>query len=327
MKPKLSDVAKEAGVSPTTVSRVINNHGYLSAQTKQNVFDAMEKLHYQPNSLARSLKGKKTRIIGLIFPGITNPFFSELIEKLEKSLFLQGYKVILCNSADDVEKERDYLRMLLANQVDGIITGAHNLGIDEYQNTNLPIISFDRRYADKMPTISSDNLQGGVLATQTLYDAGARHIYFMGNPNQKGNPTDKRLQGYRQQIEALGLGSHVHPIYFDETPMIKQASIRRLLEKGQADGIVCADDLTAILVLQVAAMLKIKVPESLKVIGYDGTDFIRTYFPDLTTIVQPLDYIVMMLVKMLMHRIDNDEQLIDEEDFVLPISLYRGTTI
>lgn len=327
MKPKLSDVAKEAGVSPTTVSRVINNHGYLSAQTKQNVFDAMEKLHYQPNSLARSLKGKKTRIIGLIFPGITNPFFSELIEKLEKSLFLQGYKVILCNSADDIEKERDYLKMLLANQVDGIITGAHNLGIMEYQNTNLPIISFDRRYADKMPTISSDNLQGGILATQTLYDAGACHIYFMGNPDQKGNPTDKRLQGYYQQMDFLGLDRHVFPIYFDDTPMIKQTSIKRLLEQGQADGIVCSDDLTAILVLQVAAMLKIKVPDKLKVIGYDGTDFMRTYFPDLTTIVQPLDDIVMMLVKMLIRRIDNGNQPIDEGDFVLPVSLYRGTTI
>jgi LacI family sucrose operon transcriptional repressor len=109
--------------------------------------------------------------------------------------------------------------------------------------------------------------------------------------------------------------------------MIKQTSIKRLLEQGQADGIVCSDDLTAILVLQVAAMLKIKVPDKLKVIGYDGTDFMRTYFPDLTTIVQPLDDIVMMLVKMLIRRIDNSNQPIDEGDFVLPVSLYRGTTI
>lgn len=327
MKPKLSDVAEEAGVSPTTVSRVINNHGYLSARTKQKVYDAMEKLHYQPNSLARSLKGKKTKIIGLIFPGITNPFFAELIEKLEKQLFLKGYKVILCNAADDIAKERDYIKMLIANQVDGIITGAHNLGIEEYQNIYLPIVAFDRRYASGMPTISSDNLQGGILATQTLYEAGARHIYFMGNPNQKGNPTDRRLQGYYQQMTKLGLESQVMPIFFDETPKIKKVSIQRFLKERKADGIVCSDDLTAILVLQSAKELQIEIPDTLKVVGYDGTTFIQTYFPELTTIVQPLDDIAMMLVESLLNRMSNRVDKLGENDFILPVSLHHGATI
>lgn len=327
MKPKLSDVAEEAGVSPTTVSRVINNHGYLSATTKQKVYDAMATLNYQPNSLARSLKGKKTHIIGLIFPGITNLFFAELIEKLEKQLFLQGYKVILCNSADDVDKERNYLQMLIANQVDGIITGAHNLGIKEYQNTNLPIVAFDRRYISGMPTISSDNLQGGILATNTLYKAGAKNIYFMGNPNQKGNPTDRRLQGYQQQMAKLGLENHVFPIFFDETPKIKQVSIQQFLKKNHVDGIICSDDLTAILVLQTARALNIKVPNDLKIVGYDGTEFVQTYFPELTTVVQPMDDIVMMLVESLINRITNREDKLEESDFILPVSLYHGGTV
>ena len=132
MRAKLSDVAKKAGVSPTTVSRVINNYGYISDKTRNKVHEAMKELNYQPNSLARSLHGKKTNLVGLIFPGVSNPFFGELVEEIENKLFEDGYKVILCNAAYNKEKERSYLRMLLANQVDGIIAGAHNLGIDEY---------------------------------------------------------------------------------------------------------------------------------------------------------------------------------------------------
>ena len=105
MTAKLTDVANLAGVSATTVSRVINNHGYLSEKTKQKVFDAMRELNYQPNSLARSLQGKKMKLIGVIFPSITNPFFAELIEDIEMQLFTQGYKIILCNAGKNKQKE------------------------------------------------------------------------------------------------------------------------------------------------------------------------------------------------------------------------------
>ena len=131
MRPKLTDVATRAGVSPTTVSRVINNHGYISEKTRQKVMQAMDELNYQPNSLARSLHGKSTHLIGVIFPSITNPFYAELVQHVEERLFNAGYKVILCNSAQDKEKERDYLKMLLANQVDGIIAGTAHADNDD----------------------------------------------------------------------------------------------------------------------------------------------------------------------------------------------------
>ena len=110
MRPKLTDVAKKAGVSVTTVSRVINDYGYISQKTRDKVFSAMEELNYQPNSLARSLHGKSTNLVGLIFPAITNPFFAELVEQIEQKLFSEGYKVILCNAGSDKEKEREYLK-------------------------------------------------------------------------------------------------------------------------------------------------------------------------------------------------------------------------
>ena len=166
MTIKLTDVAKKAGVSPTTVSRVINNYGSLSQKTIDKVQAAMKELNYQPNSLARSLQGKNTQLIGLIFPTVANPFYGELVEKIETKLFELGYKTILCDSANNKEKERSYINMLSANKVDGIIAGAHNLGITEYENIGLPIVSFDRYLADGIPIIGSDNFRGGYLATE-----------------------------------------------------------------------------------------------------------------------------------------------------------------
>lgn len=205
MAAKLSDVAKEAGCSVTTVSRVINNHGYLSQKTKDKVFAAMRKLNYQPNSLARSLQGKKMKLIGLIFPGITNPFFAELVQDVETTLFKRGYKVILCNAGQNKKKEHEYLRMLQANQVDGIIAGAHNLGIEEYKQLGLPIVSFDRKLAENVPIVSCDNYQGIKLAVRDLIQGGCKKIYFLGNKHKKGNPTDERLDAYLDEAKNYAL--------------------------------------------------------------------------------------------------------------------------
>lgn len=326
MKPKLADVAQEAGVSPTTVSRVINNHGYLSQSTKDKVHVAMEKLNYQPNSLARSLHGKQTNLIGVIFPSITNPFYAELIQKIENQLFNQGYKIILCNSADNKEKERDYLRMLMANQVDGIIAGAHNLGIEEYQKIGLPIVSFDRQYTENIPIISSDNYAGGMLATQELYNAGCRMIHLLGTSSQADHPTNQRLTGYQDKMQQLGLEPQVFSVDFVDPPAVKLLEIKQFLQQEDLDGVVCSDDLTALLVLQAAQEIGLNVPTDLKVIGYDGTEFIRTYYPQLSTIVQPLNDLVALLIKTLFERIKQPEKQLADNHFVLPVEVKRGKT-
>jgi len=174
MVAKLSDVAALAGVSVTTVSRVINNYGSLIQKTINKVHEAMRELHYQPNAMARSLQGKSSQFIGLIFPNMENPFFTALASEIEQQLFELGYKVIIATSANNVEKERQYLQMLAANQVEGIITSSHNLGIGEYQNTYLPIVSYDRYLADNVPIVSEDNEQGGYLAGEYLLSTGAK---------------------------------------------------------------------------------------------------------------------------------------------------------
>ena len=197
MVAKLTDVAKLAGVSPTTVSRVINKKGYLSEKTIQKVNEAMRELGYKPNNLARSLQGKSAKLIGLIFPNISNVFYAELIDKLEHQLFKNGYKTIICNSEHDSEKEREYIEMLEANQVDGIISGSHNLGIEDYNRVTAPIISFDRNLSPDIPVVSSDNYAGGVLAAQTFsQDRRPVHIIMITGNDNSNSPTGLRHAGF-----------------------------------------------------------------------------------------------------------------------------------
>lgn len=326
MKAKLADVAKLAGVSVTTASRVINNHGYLSEATKTKVFQAMKELNYQPNSLARSLQGKKLQLVGLIFPGIANPFFGELTEQIETKLFTRGYKAIICNAGRDKEKEREYIKMLMANQVDGIIAGAHNLGIEEYNKLGLPIVSFDRKLSDQVPIISSDNYHGSQMATEELVKAGCQKIFFMGNSNQKGNPTDLRLQAYCDLMASLKRESQVRSIAFSDSVLLKQLTIHKMLEIDQPDGVVCSDDLTALLVLNEARNMGLKVPQDLKVIGFDGTTLIQTYHPELSTIIQPIGDLAEALVRVLLERIAQPEAALEETSYILPVSLKSSQT-
>ncbi|MFD2829480.1 LacI family DNA-binding transcriptional regulator [Corticicoccus populi] len=325
MSVKLTDVAKKAGVSPTTVSRVINNYGYLSQKTIEKVHRAMEDLNYQPNSMARSLQGKGTQLIGLIFPSVSNPFFGELAVKIEHRLFDKGYKVILCNSGNDTEKEREYLRMLAANKVDGIIAGAHNLGIPEYQNVDLPIISFDR-YLDKgIPIVSSDNFQGGSLATEHLYQRGSRRIAVFTGTNESDSPTNERLEGYLSVMKSYHLQPLVYQFPLEQSAFLKETEISSILSKNNLDGIFCTDDLTALLVLNKASDLGISVPDQLKVVGYDSSEFIQNYYPYLSTISQPVDQFVDLLIDLLLKRVEKKDIEL-EANYQLPVQLLQGKT-
>lgn len=323
---KLSDVAALAGVSVTTVSRVINNYGSLSEKTKKKVFAAMQELNYAPNSLARSLQGKSAKLIGLIFPGISNPFFGELVQTLENQLFEKGYRVILCNSVNNAEKEREYVRMLLANQVDGIITGTHNMTISEYEKISAPLISFDRHLGDTIPIVSSDNFAGGQMATKSLVTTGAKKIWAITGANEPKSPTKNRLSGYKQVMEQNGLTEHVIKLPFGTEPELKWTAIKTALSNEVPDGIFATDDLTALMVFQIAKELGIDVPDQLRIVGYDGTAVMQSTFPGLATIVQPIEAMSTLMVDLLMQRIATPDVKLDEQ-YVVPVKLHAAGTL
>lgn len=322
MQPKLKDVAKLAGVSVATVSRVINDRGYLSSGTKEKVYQAMRQLNYSPNSAARALRGKTFKLIGLIFASVENPLIAEAVQKIENQLFEGGYKAIICNSLDNPAKEQQYLKMLMANQVDGIITGSHNEGLKEYKMSGLPIVSYDRYFPSPIPTVSCDNAAGGKLAANTLMDKGSEKLMLISGSLEKIPRNADRVTGFNQAVEAVGQKSTTVRLRFNDTPGIKRAMIRQQLSAYQPDGVFCTDDQTALLCLQEAKSLGMKVPDDLQVIGFDGSQYVQQYHPELSTIVQPIDDIVDLLVRILFNRLEqNDDQLLDR--YVLPISLLQ----
>ena len=208
----------------------------------------MRELAYKPNNLARSLQGKSAKLIGLIFPNISNVFYAELIDKLEHELFKQGYKTIICNSEHDSDKEREYLEMLEANQVDGIISGSHNLGIEDYNRVTAPIIAFDRNLSPDIPVVSSDNYGGGVLAAQTLVKAGAQNIIMITGNDNSNSPTGLRHAGFASVLP----DAPIINVSSDFSPVRKEMEIKQILTQTKPDGIFTSDDLTAILIIKVA---------------------------------------------------------------------------
>lgn len=322
MVAKLTDVAELAGVSPTTVSRVINKKGYLSQKTIEKVQAAMRELGYKPNNLARGLQGKSAKLIGLIFPNISNIFYAELIELLEIELFERGYKTIICNSESNPIKEKEYLEMLSANQVDGIISSSHNLGIDDYERVEAPIIAFDRNLAPHIPIISSDNFEGGKLAAGTLEKHGCKHIIMITGKDDSDSPTGLRQLGFSYQLKHTD--AQVICVPNNLSNMRRELEIKSIIANHQPDGIFVSDDLTAILTIKVATQLGLRIPEDLKVIGYDGTSFIENFYPQLTTIKQPLKEIASLTVEILLKKIAGEKT---SKDYVLPITLLPGQSI
>ena len=321
MVAKLTDVAALAGVSPTTVSRVINKKGYLSQKTIDKVNQAMRELGYRPNNLARSLQGKSAKLIGLIFPNISNVFYAEMIECLEKELFKQGYKTIICNSEQDSAKEKEYLEMLEANQVDGIISSSHNLGISDYDRVTAPIISFDRNLSPKIPVVSSDNFSGGVLAAQTLLKSGCQQIIMITGNDDSDSPTIRRRTGFSSvlpQATCVNISS-------DFSPTRKKMEIKSLIETLKPDGIFASDDMTALLIMKIAEELGLHIPEQLKIIGYDGTHFVEHYVPNLASIKQPISDIAKLMVELLLQEIQGNPAT--SLEYTLPISLLPGRSI
>lgn len=324
MKPKLDDVAKLANVSKTTVSRVLNKRGYLSQETIDKVYDAMEKLNYQPNIVARQLYNKKTNIIGLLFPTVSNPFFGELVEELEKKLYSQGYKVIIGNSMNDPEKEKNYLNQLLSNQVDGLIVGTHNQNIQQYQNENLPIVAIDRIMNQDIPVIESDNYSGGKQATERLIQKGAKKIIHTTGPDTLDTPANRRREAYEETMTYHGLQPIHYSVDFNISYTEKTGIFNQIfIDHPDVDGVFASNDVDALLIMQIAKKFNKNIPEDLLIVGYDGSKIMRNMFPNLTTIVQPIEEIANKALEVLNLRLEKQETL---SEYILPVSIWNGST-
>ena len=301
-EPTLADVARVAGVSVTTVSRVLNDRGYLSQDTRDRVAAAIAELNYRPNQVARALHGKSTHSIGLIVPTVGLPFFGELAEYVEDALAEHDYRILICNSMGKADRERDYLDLLVSHRVDGIISGAHNENITEYSTVHMPLVTVDRDLSPAIPNIRCDNEKGGRLATQHLLDRGARHPALL---TSRSGPHNLREAGYRTVLAEAGIEPVVLTVDF-HTPEHERADLitERLNTMAESvDSVFATDDLSAAAVLEWAAASGRRVPEDFKVIGFDGTAAVHRALPGLSTIRQPIEELAHDAVALLLEQV------------------------
>lgn len=322
-RPKLEDVAAAAGVSKTTVSRVLNHRGYLSEKTIAKVQKAMQELDYRPNIIARQLYKQRTDLIGMIFPTVDNPFFSQLEAEMERQLYRNGYKVLIGNSQNDPAKEENYLQQLLTHQVDGLIVGTQNRGLIGYQHANLPVVAIDQVVGKNIPVVSSDNYQGGLLATQRLLDDGCRHIIHTNGPLGLDTPTQKRREAYEHLMTKNNLPAITYHLDFNISTIDKERVFRRIFEEHpEVDGIFAANDTDASTIINLASEYGKRIPEDLKIVGYDGSNVTRLLLPGLTTIQQPIDEMADLAVQLLQARINGQ----NVKSVVLPVTIWNGKT-
>lgn len=286
----LKDVAKLAEVSVTTVSRVINNRGYISTDTYNKVHDAMKVLNYQPDEIARSLLKKQTNLIGLIVPSITHPFFSVVIEEIEKNAAKKGYKLLLINSNNRTEATVDAMNMLKANKTAGIVLCNRTLDFDKYVDSSFPIISLERENVKDSIVIACDNFRGGELAANLLISKGCKHLVHISGSYGIKLPANQREEGFSSVCEENNVNYHI--IRTTEEQFLEKNYMQQINEvfkkHPKVDGIFASSDIIGMQVIQYCHSNKIDVPGKLKVVGFDNINESEYIYPRLTTVEQPI---------------------------------------
>ncbi|HZG58883.1 LacI family DNA-binding transcriptional regulator [Paenibacillus sp.] len=320
----IKDVALRAGVTVTTVSRVLNNRGYISQETREKVYRVMKELHYQPNEIARSLTRKRSMILGTIIPSIAHPFFAELTHHIERYASDLGYKILVCNSRLEPKKEKEYIDMLKSNRVDGIFMASHTLEVDVYKRLQQPIVTFDRRIAD-IPYVSSDNEQGGKLAAELLLRKGCEKIALICGNLSLDLLSNRRTEAFVRELRRRSVEPVVIELGRDvfETVDYGKAVGALFDAHPDVDAIFATGDMVAMHVLKSCAQRGIGIPERVKLIGYDDIDTAALVNPGLTTIRQPLEAMAKSVVDLLDGMVAGNEVPLEN---VHPVTLIERET-
>ena len=327
--PTMKDVAQAAAVSVTTVSHVVNETRYVSEELRERVLQAMDKLNYHPNTLARSLRQGISHTIGLIVPDNANPFFAEIARVIETRGFENGYSCILCNSDSQLEKELTYVSMLVAKQVDGIVfigASSHSEQIALLTEQAVPVVVADRQLLDSdVDLVLVDNYRGGHLATEHLISQGHRRIGCVTGPSDT-TPSADRVHGYMDALAAAGL-----PV--DNTLIVKgdfrystgATGASQLLDLTEPPtAIFACNDAMAIACMAVVRERGLAIPDDISIIGFDDVPQAAFTSPPLTTVAQPIEEIGKVATDLLIERMSGSTR--PNQRVILDVSLViRGS--
>lgn len=327
----IRDISRLSGVSIATVSRVINRNGRFSKDTEKRVLDIIEQYHYVPNMTARRLRTKEQNFIAIIIPDITNEFFARISQLLQELLLQKGYLALLCNTAENMDVQRQYLEMLGIVNLAGIIfvsgdaETSHLCGLME-----LPTIYIDRApqgaSLENALVVESDNYGGAAMAVREMAEKGCRRIAFLRSA-QVITTHSFRQSGYLDELSRLGMKAdpqlilQVNQVSFEDA---KKRVNQLIAQKIEFDGIFCATDYLAVGAMEALQENGIRVPEQVKVVGFDDLSIARLAAQPITTIHQDIEAISQTAAEEMVRIIQGKEN--STRRFQIGVSLIRRKT-
>lgn len=328
----ISDVAKRAGVSASTVSRVMSAARPVTPAIESVVRKAANELGYTGNSIARALRRKRTDTIGMVVPSILNPFFTTLVDSMERALHAEGKQLFLCDSRQDPAIEADHLRSLIERHVDGIVVSPCDEDLSRpavaASAALVPLVQLDRRVGvDTMDWVGLDDDQAMNQLLTHVHEHGARSAAFVGSELTNSSNQD-RLAGFRKHASRIGVSMREDWIVLGEYSLRSGIEAGRALLSGDTipDAIVCADDLIAFGVLQACRELGVAVPTRVLVTGFDNLEFAEHVTPPLTSIDQPTLRMAEETLRLLRERTRGDDYVAGARIALPPRLVVRDST-
>lgn len=317
----IRDVADRAGVSPATASRALNGSATVSEALRSRVFEAADDLGYRPNSLARSLRRQRTDTIGVIVSDIANPHHSEAVRVMEDEASQAGWRVVLCNSDERVDKQRAYLRLLADERVGAVILSAADeagSGMDPLLDLGIPVVAFDRVIDDpRVDAVTCDNHAGVRALTGHLIGLGHRHVAFVGGRPDVATGSG-RLAGYRVAMHEAGLRAVVEAADF-RADRAEVATRRLLARRPRPTALVVANNTMAVGALRAIREAGLRVPDDVALATVDDPVWAELMDPPLTALAQPVRAMAQAAVRLVLERVAGLRQEVVR--LVLPMEL------
>ena len=311
----IKDVSKLAGVSVATVSRALNESGYVSEKSRQKVEAAVKELGFYPNEVARTLYHKKSKMIGLLVPDLSNPYFTALASGAEDALSERGFSLLLGNVQDNSDKISTYVRNFEQNNVAGLLSA---LPIEAEVTRSMPVVNLDRVSDRDKYIVHADDYQGGQIAGATIAARNPGRLIVMVGPHELQTAKD-RLDGTLSILDQKGIA---YSLFETDSYQVKGAIevVEDLFKQHpHMDSVIATNDIYGALIIQAALKRGIAVPDKLQVLGYDNSSFGSLVYPALSTVNQPAYDIGYLAAVLLVNRIEGKE--IAQEQIKLPVNL------
>jgi LacI family transcriptional regulator len=318
----IHEVARRAGVAPITVSRVVNNNGYVSEETRRRVEAAIVELNYIPNSLGSSLRSKRTQTLALVLSDIINPFWTTVARGVEDAANRAGYHIIIGNTDESPEKQEEYLIFLLKKQVDGfLLVPASSASFTILQKRNVPFVVMDRRFPGvQVDSVRGDSIGGAYALIQHLIELGHQQIAVITGPRDLSTASD-RVVGFQMACEEAGL-SDIQQIYWgDYTQQTGYEYTQQILQtEPRPTAIFATNNFLAIGTMRALRDAKVRVPKQMSVVAFDDLPPAITIDPFFTVAAQPAYEMGQRATELLLARLEGDHPK-EHQEIVLPVEI------